>query len=626
LVEVIGDSDLLTRPWRSDDEALRELALPSHDDDVRGTSRRRPSHPAHKKDRSLEPSRRRLALAIGGVVYVAIAVTMFWDVLTLSVTRGTTCACSDTSLFSWFFEWPLVALSHGSNPFFSSAMFHPEGINLLSNTSVTAWSFLLLPVTAVFGPIASVNVALVAAPALAGIAAMWVAQRWVRSSLAAFLAGTLYAFSPLVLFESTGAHLMVTSLVVPPLVLACLDELLWRRRHAAWKVGVALGALIVLQFFSGTEMLVMLAMATVTTLVVLGLAALVRDRAAVRVAVRHAAPGLAVAAGLSLVLLAWPTYYALAGPGHFVGQVWPSFPPPQTSLRSFLIAEPGTVERWRLASQRFIQSTYLGPPLVITLLVGLIAFRRSLRLWAAVTMMAVAAWFALGQHYGFGAWHYLHDVPVLRDVMNKRFAALLFLPAGLALAIVVDRLARRRRGASSAALALVVGAACMTPFVLNAVNVLPYPASTVWEPLWYQQTAAELPPGQVILGFPFFNTSGDLLAVQALLGMRYAVVGGGGPESVANRQGAERLAYEDLTRLASRHIAPVIPETTSPSRRLEVRLALAEWGATYVVVPMAKGPNTSNDARSPSDIEGWLATILGPPQVQDAAWVWHLSR
>ena len=65
---------------------------------------------------------RRLArwpLVAGFLGYVAIAVACFWDVLTLSVTRGTTCACSDTSLFAWFFEWPLVALSHGHNPFYS---------------------------------------------------------------------------------------------------------------------------------------------------------------------------------------------------------------------------------------------------------------------------------------------------------------------------------------------------------------------------------------------------------------------------------------------------------------------------------------------------------------------------
>jgi hypothetical protein len=565
---------------------------------------------------------RRVALAVGGVAYLAIGIAMFWDVLSLSVTRATTCACSDTSLFAWFFEWPLVALSHGHNPFYSSAMFHPEGINLLSNTSVTAWSFVMLPVTAIFGPIASLNTALVLASACSGLAAMWVAQRWVRSSLAAFVAGALYAFSPLVLFQSAGAHLMVTSLVVPPLVLACLDELFWRRRHRPVRVGIALGALVVLQFFTGTEMLVMLVVVTAIALAVLGVAALVLDRTAATEAVRQGAPGLAVAVMLAAVVLAWPAYYALAGPGHFVGPVWPGIAPAQASLRSFVVAVPGTVLWWSLSSGRFVRPTYLGPPLVATSLAGLVVFRRCTRLWAAVAITGVVAWLALGQHYAFGAWHVAHHLPVLRDVMNERFAALLFLPAGLALALVLDQLVRWRQGALGVAAALVVGAACITPLALNAANGLPYAASKVWEPLWYQRNADALPPGQVLLGFPFFNTSADLLSVQALHSMHYAVVGGTGPEWIDARQGSEEPGYRVLKQVASRALAPGLPATATSAQRDALLSALAGWGVTLVVVPVARGPNTSVAARPPAQVARWLASALGPPQLRDGAWVW----
>jgi hypothetical protein len=567
-----------------------------------------------------------VALLVGLSAYLALGIAMFWNVLTLSVTRGTTCACSDASLFAWFFEWPLVALSHGHNPFYSSAMFHPQGINLLSNTSVTAWTFALLPVTALFGPIASLNVALVAAPALSGLAMMWVAQRWVRSSLAAFVAGALYAFSPLVLFQSAGAHLMVTSLLVPPLVLACLDELFWRRRHHPVRVGVALGALAVLQFFTGTEMLVVLAVAAGLSLVVLGVVALVQDRTAALAAIRHGAPGLGVAAVLATVVLAWPTWYALRGPGHFVGPVWPGIASAQASLRSFVVAVPGTVLWWSLHSGRFVRPTYLGPPLIATLLVGLLVFRRCARLWAAVALTGVVAWLALGQRYGFGAWHYAHHLVVLRDVMNERFAALLFLPAGLALAVVLDQLARWRPRVLGAGLALAVGAACVVPLSLNAANGLPYSASTVWEPEWYQRNAGTLPAGQVLLGFPFFDTSADLLSVQALHAMRYAIVGGTGPEWIDARQGAEAPGYRVIKQVASVALAPSLAATATPVQRDEVLTALRGWGVTYVIVPVARGPNTSVAARPPRQVATWLASVLGSPRLDDAAWVWHLSR
>src|ERR1039458_3124043 len=568
----------------------------------------------------------RWSLAIGALAYLAFALFMYEHVLALSVTRGTTCACSDTSLFTWFFEWPLVAISHGHNPFYSSAMFHPQGINLLSNTSVTSWSFLLLPVTALFGPVASLNVALVLAPAVTGTVTMWVAQRWVRSSLAAFVAGALYAFSPLVLFQAAGAHLMVTFLAVPPLVLACLDELFWRRRHAPVKVGAALGGLLVLQFFSGTELLVMLLVATAVGLCVLGVAALVTDRDAALVSIRAAAPGLLTAALVCVVVLALPAFYALFGPGHYVGTIWPGIHPAQASLRTFVVAVPGTILWWVPHWGRFMRPTYLGPPLIAAFIAGAVLFRSDRRLRATIVLTAAVAWLALGERYVFAAWHYAHRLPILENVMNERFSALLFLPAGLAVALVLDDAPRWRSGLVGAVIAVVVGVACVTPFVVNAAHGLPYSASKVWEPLWYERNADSLPSGQVILGFPFFNTSADLLSVQALPSMHYAIVGGTGPEWIPARQGSEEPGYRLIQQVASTVQRTHLAASATPAERVAIRDALAGWGVTLVVIPVARGPNTSLVARPPAAIVTWFASILGPPRIQDAAWVWRVSR
>jgi hypothetical protein len=577
--------------------------------------------------RRIEPSpARRWALALGAIAYLGIASGMYAHVLALGVTRGTTCACSDVSLFAWFFEWPLAAIRSGHDPLYSSAMFHPQGINLLSNTSVGIWSFVLLPVTAIFGPFASLNVAVIAAPVLSGVAAMWVAQRWVRSSCAAFLAGVLYAFSPLVLFESAGSHLMVTSLVVPPLVLACLDELFWRRRRSPVKIGAALGVLVVVQFFSGTEVLVMLCVATALSLLVLGLVAVAADRDAAFSAILAGLPGLVTAAVVAVVLLAWPAWYALGGPGHYVGPVWPNITPAQASIRSFFVAVPGQGLWWVPHWGKFMRPAYLGPPLIASVLAGLVVFRRDARLRAVALLTCIVAWLTLGERYAFGAWHELRHLPILNDVMNERFSALLLLPAGLALALVVDHLAHWRPRVLGAVLAIVVALACSTPFVLDAVDALPYAASSVWVPTWYQQHAATLPPGQVVLGFPFFNTSADLLGVQALYGMRYAVVGGTGPEWLNSRQGKEAPGYEVIKQLASRAAASTFDAAANAAQRAEVRSALRGWGVTLVVVPFERAPNTEGVARKPAVIEAWLESVLGPPRVQSAAWVWHLQR
>lgn len=565
-----------------------------------------------------------MALVLGCLGYLAIALAMFSHVLALSATRGSTCTCSDVSLFAWFFEWPLVAISHGTNPFFSDAMFHPHGINLLSNTSVTAWTFVLSPVTSAFGPIASLNVALIAAPVLSALSAMWLAQRWVASSGAAFVGGALYGFSPLVLFQEAGGHLMVTSLFVPPLVVACIDELFVRRRRPPVGVGVGLGLLVVLQFFLGTEVLAMLVVATVLCGVLIALGAAVIDRHGVAGAFRAAFPGLVAAGATAVVLLAWPLWYALDGPQHLAGDVWPYATPAQASLRSFVTVVPGSALWWVPHWGKFMRPTYLGPPLLATMVLGLAWRWRDRRLWTAVACTAVVAWLALGARYSFGAWHYLRHAPILHNVMNERFSALLFLPAGLALAIVLDRLAQRR--AVGRALATAVAAACVAPFAVNAANALPYSASSVWQPAWYSQVAPHLPKGQVVLGFPFYNTSANLLAVQALHGMHYDVVGGTGPEWINARAGAEAPGYEVLKQVASSAVLPVLPPRATPTQASEVVAALHGWGVTYVVVPHLVGPNTSVVARPPAQVEAWLASVLGAPTDADqaGAWVWHL--
>jgi hypothetical protein len=581
--------------------------------------------PAHVRHDERRHDRR--AVLWGALVYLGLALTMFAHVLWLSATRATTCACADSSLFAWFFEWPLAALQHGHNPVFSTAMFHPQGINLLSNTSVTAWSFVLLPVTWVWGPIASLNVALVAAPVLSATCAMWVARRWVHSSFAAFVGGALYGFSPFVLFQEAGAHLMVTSLFVPPLVLACLDELFVRRRRSPVLVGTGLGLCFVLQFFLGTEVLVMLVVATALSLVVLGIGALVLSRAALVASLRGALPGLVVALGVAGALLAWPVWYALAGPEHLSGDIWPYVTPAQASVRSFVQVVPGQGLWWTPHWGKFMRPTYLGPPLLVTLVAGLAVWHRDRRLWCAVGMGAVLAWLALGSRYSFGAWHYLEHLPVLHNVMNERFSALLFLPIGIALAIVLDHVGRWRPTTLAVVGVLGIAAVCVAPFAMNAVGALPYASSTVWEPTWYASAADTLPAGQVVLGFPFFTTTADLLAVQALHGMHYAIAGGTGPEWINSRQGKEEPGYVVIKDLASLTADPTLPAHATAREAAEVRAALRGWGVTYVVDPMAAQPMPwgSQQPRSPWAIAVWLSSALGTPSTADDAWVWHLT-
>jgi len=178
---------------------------------------------------------RTVAAAAAG--YLVLAVVVWWQVWSRHPASTTTCGCGDSALFLWFFAWPAHAMGHGLDPFHSAAMSPPGGVNLLANTSELALGVVLAPVTWAFGPVASMNVALTLAPALSALAMFVLVGRWVAWTPAALAAGLLYGFSPLVLVSLSDAHLMLGWAVVPPLLVACVDELLVVRGRSPVVVG-----------------------------------------------------------------------------------------------------------------------------------------------------------------------------------------------------------------------------------------------------------------------------------------------------------------------------------------------------------------------------------------------------
>ncbi len=195
------------------------------------------------------------ALVAAGGGYLLLSLYAWSNVWTSHPTSVTTCWCGDSSLFTWYLEWPAYAIAHGLDPFFSTAMNYPTGVNLLTNTSELAFGVLLAPVTWLFGPVATLNVALTVSPALSAIAMFALLRRWVAWTPAAFIGGLFYGFSPFVIASLADAHLMLGMVAVPPLVVACLDELLIRQRHSPVRTGILLGLLVTLQFFIGTVVL-----------------------------------------------------------------------------------------------------------------------------------------------------------------------------------------------------------------------------------------------------------------------------------------------------------------------------------------------------------------------------------
>jgi hypothetical protein len=379
-----------------------------------------------------------MTLAVGGTLYLALGFLLWVHAWVEGATTHTLCGCGDPALFLWFFQWPATALAHGQNPFFSSALFHPGGINLLAQTSVTGLSLPLVPVTWIWGPVASLNVASTIAPALTAFTAFVVIRRWVTWTPAAFLGGLLYGFSPFVLSSLEFAHLMTAALMVLPLILAALDEILIRQRHGALRGGLLLALLVFAQFFLSSELLAIVAVVVVVCVVVLVAAALVTDPGGVRARFPHAATGLAVGLGLGVVLLAWPVWFALRGPASLSGLVWPnvgviggfipsSFVTTVYPPRSNVFLRLGGYEGAPLAS-----SAFLGWSFLAVMVAGLVAFWRDRRLWFFGFVLVVCAAFSLGERHGQWepAWIFTR-IPVVENVIEQRFMAVGFLAAAV---------------------------------------------------------------------------------------------------------------------------------------------------------------------------------------------------
>lgn len=613
---------------------------------------------AGEEERVLRPGGRRrhasrdLLLAAGG--YLAVSVLVWWNIWSAHPASTTTCGCGDSSLFLWFLAWPAHAISHGLDPFYSTAMSYPGGVNLLANTSELAIGVLLAPVTWLFGPVASLDVAVTLAPALSALAAFVLVRRWVSWAPAAFAGGLFYGFSPLIIVSLTDAHLMVGMAPVPPLVALCLDELWFRQRRRPVAVGVGLGLLLVLQFFLGTEVLVIVVMAaTIAGLMVLGWGIAHRDE--LRARWHHALIGTATALGTAVALLAWPAWFALAGPAHTSGPVWPMLylGYEGTDLRDYVLPAPASASFEAFTHRvggfqgETLSVQYVGIGMLAVLIVGLLVWRRDRRLWLWGGIGAATWVLALGARvHRWLPWQLFSGLPILQNIIPSRFLLVITLAAAAMLALIVDhthcavsrytaaradsaarpghRAARHAdRGVSrwaGAVAGLGVAAVAIVPVAAYLAPTVPLSTQPVVLPTWFRTVAPHLRGHQVLLVFPVPNqVIESAMTWQAVDGMAYTMALGGGPGGTQSRAGSLRPGDTVIGNASFSFTRQVL----HPGDVAAARSALDGWGVTMVVIPDQPG-------LAPYDRVSWVPFAVGlvtaatgrPPVRQAGAWVW----
>jgi hypothetical protein len=595
------------------------------------------------------------AFAIAGLAYLLLSVALWSGVWVHHPTTATTCGCGDASLFTWFLAWPAHAIAHALNPFYSTALFHPQGINLLANTGVVAIGVALAPVTWLFGPVATLNVALTLSPVLSGLAMFVLLRRWVTWVPAAFVGGLFYGFSPFILVSLTDAHLMIGMALVPPLFVACLDEILIRQRRRPMAVGLALGVLVTLQFFIGSEaFVIMVAAGTVGVGLVIGYAAL-RQPSTLRARAHYAVVAFAVAGVVAVVLLAYPVWFALAGPAHYSGAIWPNFGLGYqgSTVNGLIHAIPpskalfGTAYNHRVGGYQgtILSDQYFGFGVLVVVVGGLVAMRRDRRMWlfGVITLLSVAAAWGL-QPGSWTPWRLVASLPILEDIIPNRILIVTCATVAVMLGLVVDhthrvlagRPASPHAGAdpsarpSSAArhpkgrgvlAATLVSAVALIPIVTFLAPGVPFTTEPVVLPTWFRVVAPHLPAHQVLLVFPApVATIESSMTWQAVNTMHYAMVGGGGPSAVLSRGGSERKGQAVIARVS---YSFGFAQKISTDDIVAVRDALHGWGVTMVVIPDQSDLPAYDQPQSVTLAAALITAATGrAPRFQAEAWVW----
>ena len=397
-------------------------------------------------------------------------------------------------------------------------------------------------------------------------------------------------------------------------------------------MGIALGLLVALQFFLSTEILAITAITVGLGFLLFAVYHLIAHFTEARRRVGRIATGLGVGAVLSSALLAYPVWFAFAGPAHLSGRIWPTVVPGYygTNWQGFFrltATAQATVVQQRLGGYQgtaLHQPFYLGYGLAAVLVVGGLLWWRDRRLWLLATMTVVTMSFCLTSfevvNRGWVPWRVLARIPVVENILPDRFASMTYLAAAAMVALIADHVrtsvsgldgpvepeetgtavapdrgrgsgahSRRRptgpprwRVVVAALVALAVAAVALVPIAWEYRGNVPFAVRPVVLPDWFVTVAPHLPPGQVVLTYPLPSELESPMAWQAVGNMRFALVGGSGPYDVPERAGPERPGYEIL----SGATLSVDPATAFlPSTVAKVRSAVLGWGTTLVVIP-----------------------------------------
>jgi hypothetical protein len=356
----------------------------------------------------------------------------------------------DSRYYQWALEWTPWALSHGVNPLFASSVFAPTGVSMAWSAFVPGPALVAWPITAVFGPLASLNAWLAAAPALAAWAAYLVCNRLTHRFWASFAGGCLFGFSAYLSSNVNGGFMnLVLVFPIPLLVYVAILNVEGSLGPVAFVAGFT--ALLVGLFSISTELF---GTATVFGAIAF-LGALAFAKEVRRPLLRTGALMLLSGAIAALLLLPYIHAIFVDAPDSPVRQADVT----SADLASLIIPPPviragGSYLEPTLESlMEYPQSngqSYLGVA-VLAMLVGFaITERRRRSTWALLSFVTLSAILTLGpvlhiggQPYGWLPERAFSHLPFLASAVPARLAVYSTLAVGVIAALWLAGSARR---------------------------------------------------------------------------------------------------------------------------------------------------------------------------------------
>ncbi|WP_307812706.1 hypothetical protein [Micromonospora coerulea] len=536
---------------------------------------------------------------------------------------------ADQTLYEWFLAVDSRALV-GDFSLLTNRLNAPDGVNLMTNTTVIALGVLLAPVTMLVG--APVTFALLAAGNLAGTAVAWylLFTRALRvRRLAAGLGAALCGFGPGMVSQS-NSHLHMTAQWLVPVIVWLVVRLLRaadpagtpdgpdRRRMVSSAVWLA--AAVTFQVFVGEEVLFLAAL----TLLVMTVAYAMTDRPLLRRALPTFGGGLMLAAGLALLVLAYPLWYQFAGPqGVSDGMFSPHYF--SADLSSWWTISPlsvaGSDTSSRLTTGPAEYNTFLGwPLLLVTAACAGWLGRRPLVL-ACVAGALVMGALSLGPELVIsgertalpGPYALLAGLPVVDGALPMRFGLAVLPLAGTVLTLAMDR-ALRERGSARWLVPLAVGAALL--------SVFPAPLPTTDRPALPEFVTAGhwrqcVRPGGVLVPVPTATPKDPwpmrwATAADAEFGMPEGFfIGPYGRGGSATMGTYKRPTSALLADVARRGVPPAIGDEQRRQAARDVRF----WGASCVAL--------TDNAPHAATLRQTLEALFGPGTRVADAWTWR---